>query len=99
MKRLVLVVFFFEVGLVLAVAPWSAYWDQNYFAASIPGLRALLSNDFIRGGVSGLGLVNFAAGIAEFLSIAGARRYRESIVTIGSPSAHGRDHPPVRAEE
>lgn len=85
MRRLFLVVFFFEVGIVLAVAPWSKYWEANYFAELVPAVRPLLMNAFVRGAVTGLGLVNFAAGIAEFLSIA-ARRYREPIVTLGRSS-------------
>jgi hypothetical protein len=28
MMRLLLIVFYVEVGLVLAVAPWSAYWSE-----------------------------------------------------------------------
>ena len=32
MRRLIYVAFFLEVGLLLIVLPWSAFWDRNYFA-------------------------------------------------------------------
>ena len=36
MRRLLLIAFFLEVGFVLIVVPWSAYWDRNYFALALP---------------------------------------------------------------
>jgi hypothetical protein len=80
--RLLLIALFFEVGLVLTVVPWSMYWDHNYFADSIPFLHALITNGFVRGAVSGLGLVNLASGAAELLALFGARRSNDSIVSI-----------------
>ena len=46
MIRLLLIIFFLEVGLVLAVAPWSAYWERNYFAGLIPVLHGVITNSF-----------------------------------------------------
>lgn len=65
MTTLLLAALFFEMGLALLVIPWSIYWDRNLFTAMVPGLRGLLANDFVRGAVSGLGVVNLAAGAAE----------------------------------
>lgn len=73
MRRLLLVVFFLEIGLVLIVVPWSAFWDRNYFAQLAPSLGALITNNFVRGAVSGLGLINVSAGVAEIVSIVLAR--------------------------
>ena len=73
MRRLLLVVFFLEIGLVLIVVPWSAFWDRNYFAQLAPSLGALIANNFVRGAVSGLGLINVSAGVAEIVSIVLAR--------------------------
>lgn len=64
-RRLVYVAFFIEVGLLLIVLPWSSFWDQNYFAGSVPWLKDVLTNNYIRGAVSGLGVVNLFAGFAE----------------------------------
>jgi hypothetical protein len=38
-----------------------------------PPLRAMLSNNFVRGAVSGLGVVNLFAGFADLASLLGAR--------------------------
>ena len=73
MKRLVLVAFFFEIGFVLIVVPWSAFWDRNYFAQVAPPLEALITNNFVRGAVSGLGVINVLAGLAELVSMMLAR--------------------------
>jgi hypothetical protein len=87
MMRLLLIALFLEVGLVLAVVPWSAYWEQNYFASSMPLIEALIRSNFTRGAVSGLGLVNVAVGIAELWSLFRARRFEEPIITISPSSA------------
>lgn len=79
MRRLLLVMFFFEAGFVLIVAPWSAFWDRNYFAQVVPALGALITNNFVRGGVSGLGVINLLVGLAELVSIMAAR-------TAGGPA-------------
>ncbi len=73
MKRLLMVLFFFEIGLVLIVVPWLGFWDRNYFAQLAPPLQALITNNFVRGAVSGLGLINVSAGLAELVSIVLAR--------------------------
>ena len=87
MMRLILIVFYVEVGLVLAVVPWSAYWERNYFADILPVLHAIITNSFFRGAVSGLGLVNLAAAIAELRSLLAGRRMRHSIVSLHESSA------------
>jgi hypothetical protein len=87
MMRLILIVFYVEVGLVLAVVPWSAYWERNYFAGVLPVLHAIITNSFFRGAVSGLGLVNLAAAVAELRSLLAGRRMRHSIVSLHESSA------------
>jgi hypothetical protein len=64
-----LIAYFLEVGFVLIVVPWSAYWDRNYFALALPAVHATITNNFIRGAVSGLGVINVAAGISELVSL------------------------------
>jgi len=80
--RLLLTVFFFEAGLVLVVLPWSGYWERNYFAQLWPPLQVFLMNAYVRGAVSGLGLVNMLAGIAEIWSFLSARHLSEPVVSI-----------------
>lgn len=73
MKRLLLVAFFLEIGFVLIVIPWSAFWDRNYFAELVPPLHAFITNNFVRGAVSGLGLIDVSVGLVELVSIVMAR--------------------------
>jgi hypothetical protein len=84
--RLLLVAFFFEAGLALLLVPWSSYWDRNYFVESFPILQAAVTNNFVRGAVSGLGLVNVAAGLVELFSLFATQRERQEVVTIGRTS-------------
>jgi hypothetical protein len=58
-----------EAGLLLIVIPWSAFWDRNYFAEAVPGMRALLTNNFVRGAVSGLGALNLVAALSELAEL------------------------------
>jgi len=64
LTRLLFAAYFLEAGLILIVAPWSAFWEQNSFGA-IPTVAPLLASPFIRGGVSGIGAVTALAGLAE----------------------------------
>lgn len=66
--------YFIEAGLVLLFVPWLGLWDHNYFVTSGPHLRAFLGNPFLRGAVSGLGVVNLMAGAAELVAIFHHRR-------------------------
>jgi len=68
------VAYFLEVGLLLVFVPWSAFWDRNYFAALAPVIAEASKNPYVRGAVSGLGLVNIVAGLAELFSIFSSRR-------------------------
>ena len=70
---MIYVAFFLEVGLLLIVLPWSGFWDQNYFAGSWPWVRAAVTNNFVRGAVSGLGVVNLCAGFADLAFVFAAR--------------------------
>jgi len=64
--------------LLLVVLPWSVFWDRNYFATAWPALRPLLSSNFIRGAVTGLGFVNLYAGFADLAVIFAARERRDA---------------------
>ena len=66
-RRLAYVAFFFEVGFLLVVLPWSEFWEHNYFAVAWPLVRSIVMNNFVRGAVSGLGVVNLVAGFADLI--------------------------------
>jgi hypothetical protein len=69
MSLLVLVLFCFYIGGLLAILPWSPrYWDQNAWLLSHPTLQTLLGKGWVRGTVSGLGLLDIWIGISELLN-------------------------------
>jgi hypothetical protein len=72
-SRLLLLAYFVEVGLVLLVVPWSPFWDRNYFLTLWPALEAVTQNNLVRGAVSGLGLINLWAAMAELATLFGMR--------------------------
>jgi len=68
MNRLLAVAFIlfcFEVGLFLIFVPWSTLWESNVLLTYSFSLRNFLLNNFVRGAVSGLGLIDVVLGLAE----------------------------------
>ncbi len=79
MERLFLFIrvsFAIEIGLFLMIIPW---WDngrifsENSLLLGYPALRSFLAQPFLRGVISGLGLVDVWLGISE------AVHYKESL--------------------
>ena len=68
MNRLLAVAFIlfcFEIGLFLVFVPWSQLWEHNVLLGSSFHIRRLFLNNFFRGAVSGLGIVDLALGFSE----------------------------------
>jgi hypothetical protein len=82
LKRLLLVAYFIEVGLLLVLVPWSPFWERNYFLTALPALQDIVRNNYLRGAVSGLGVVNLLMGFNELASVLLARRRMETMETI-----------------
>lgn len=59
------VVFYIEMGMLLAILPWMRVWTDNGLIISYPQVRALLQMNFVRGVVTGIGLVDIWIGIWE----------------------------------
>jgi hypothetical protein len=72
--RILFAAYFLEAGFILVVAPWSGFWERNFFAASAPALQPWLHSPFVRGAVSGIGAVTALAGLAELGGILSLRR-------------------------
>ena len=53
------------VGIVLVMVPWTALWDSNYLLQPYPSLRTWVLSGYVRGTVSGLGLVNIVLALDE----------------------------------
>jgi hypothetical protein len=87
-SRLLIIALFFEVGVVLMVVPWSNYWEHNYFVQAAPFVEAIATNAFVRGAITGLGLVNVLAGFAEIGGLFLSHRSDDpsSAVTPTSPA-------------
>jgi hypothetical protein len=73
-RRLFLVIevlFFVELGVVLVVLPWTHIWTDNPLLTKSYTLYQLSQSGFVRGVVTGLGLINL------WIAIADAVNYRE----------------------
>lgn len=55
---LLLSLLWFVLGLMLVVVPWLGFWESNYFLNRFPSLIPYLLNPYLRGAVSGLGLLD-----------------------------------------
>lgn len=58
---------------MLLVAPWSGFWFRNAFAQNAT-VAELLANPYVRGAVSGIGLITATAGLAELAGAFSRRR-------------------------
>jgi polyferredoxin len=72
--RYLVVAYLIEVGLILLIVPWSAFWERNYFTQAVPLVAAVFRSPTLRGAVSGFGVVSLAAGIADLVSLLVPRR-------------------------
>lgn len=72
-RRLVAVAYFVEVGLLLLVVPWTDFLQRNYFVQGWPVVRDIVANGFVKGAISGLGLLNLWAGLGEIAILFGVR--------------------------
>ena len=61
-----------ETGLLLILIPWSAFWERNYFFEWSRVLSGLMTNNYTRGAISGLGLINVWAALAELADLFGS---------------------------
>jgi hypothetical protein len=73
--RVVMLLFWLELGLVLILVPWSEVWEANYFIYQYPPLGMFVENPFLRGAITGLGVMNV------FLAIRAFRRDKSVVVT------------------
>jgi hypothetical protein len=82
LSSVLFIIFCFELGLFLLIYPWTGSWTDNYFAWAVPGSmqtrwHIFWSNSYIRGGISGLGVLNVWIAITEVFRLF-ARRPKAS---------------------
>jgi hypothetical protein len=75
--RVVWLLVWLELGLVLILVPWSEVWETNYFLYQYPSLAFFVNNPFMRGAISGLGIMNV------FLALEAFRRRAVTVASQG----------------
>ncbi len=68
-SALLFIVFCLEVGMFLLMFPWTEYWDHNFFSSLIPEWHRFWANSYVRGAVSGLGVVNLYISLVEIFRL------------------------------
>jgi hypothetical protein len=85
----------FEVGILLLILPWTQYWEDNVFLYFITDrlnaqwIPAFLTSGYMRGAITGLGVLNILAGMRDIL------KFHESVQALTSLGAT----PPVLQQE
>ena len=67
--RVLLILLALETGLFLILVPWSPVWDENRLMSYFAALQPFLHSHYMRGAVTGLGLVNLWVGFAEAVTL------------------------------
>jgi len=71
--RLLLIAYLIEAGLLLLIGPWSALWDRNIFLQSMAGIGDVARSGFVRGAVSGVGVLCVGAALADLATLVSRR--------------------------
>jgi len=69
MSAVLFVTFCLEVGSFLLIFPWTDYWDANFFSSFVPEWHQYWVNLYVRGAVSGLGVVNLYICFTEIIRL------------------------------
>lgn len=68
-SAVVFIMFCLEMGLYLLILPWTDSWESNYFSAFLPHMKTYWGNLYVRGAVSGLGVVNLYISLFEIFRL------------------------------
>lgn len=63
--RIAFVLYCIEAGVFLLWAPWTGFWDRAAFGLPLPVLGQILTHSFVRGGISGFGVVHLLWGLHD----------------------------------
>lgn len=69
LTRLTYITYFLVVGLILLFVPWSVFWERNFFTESLSLVHPVVKNNFVRGAISGIGVLNLLAGLADLRTL------------------------------
>lgn len=63
-----------EAGLFFIVVPWTRLWTINPLLHSNMAISLLAGNPFIRGFISGFGVIHLIIGVKDIIAISQMRR-------------------------
>ena len=66
-----------EAGLFFTVVPWTRIWTMNSLLHDSTAIAIVADNPFVRGFVSGIGVLHLIFGMRELMRLARARRSAE----------------------
>ena len=68
LSLIVLVLFCFYIGGLLTILPWSPrYFDSNAWLLAHPAVASFLGKSWMRGILSGIGLIDIWIGVSELM--------------------------------
>jgi hypothetical protein len=53
------------IGITLLIYPWTSWWEDNYFVGLTAFLRRYWNNLYLKGAISGIGVVNLYISLIE----------------------------------
>lgn len=62
---LLYIIFCLELGVLLFLLPWTAFWGKNYFVHHYAWVASIMRNYYLRGAISGLGLADLCLAFHE----------------------------------
>jgi hypothetical protein len=63
-----------EAGLFFTVVPWTRIWTMNTLLHSTASVALMADNPYVRGFISGVGVLHLILGVRELFRLARARR-------------------------
>lgn len=94
----------FEIGIVLTVLPWVPHgwwglsdWGNNYFLLLASrkvgfGIQRFIASGWVRGAVSGIGILNLGMGVWELFN------FRRTVRALDAGAPAVKSSPPKTAE-
>jgi hypothetical protein len=63
--RIALLLLWVELGILVLLLPWTEWWNMNYFLR-FNGFATLIQNPYVRGAISGVGVLNVLLALQSF---------------------------------
>jgi hypothetical protein len=61
--RVVLAFAWFDLGLLVMLLPWTQFWENNSLLAHYPWLIPIMLSGYVRGIVSGIGVLDMVIAV------------------------------------